>query len=881
MQLRLVFPLIFSSVLSGQGPAALILDSGGATVKRPSNDLAISLPSGELLYPGDEVVGGSSPLSLQFCASKERIRYAPRSTLAITAREIQLRSGSVEQRTPVSVCTLPDLPAVHEPRFYGAALARDVNLPTSQAPLSADQRRELDPIEQGLAAEPNNVTLLLAKGAALERFGLHGEAADVYRRLEGAWTNVDWPRSLLHRVREKQRQRGEAENTADLPGKTYALVVGVSGYPKLRPNEQLRFAHRDALTFASYLRSAKGGALPADQLRLLLNEQATTAAIRNGIATFLRARARKQDTVILFLATHGVVDQDGYILTHDSDPEDLRSTALPMREIQSLLEEEFAHVGRVLVYVDACRAGTIGAISRQTDVHRIIEVMLRMDGAEILGILASGRGEVSFESDRFGGGHGAFSYFLLRGLNGDADEDSNGIVESGELIKYVRDRVREATLRAQNPKEQGNMPDDARLVNDTRADGIQLSGWQPLDPEIARRRARGLAAPPDPSSAGEQQLEALNRQRIELQNKGQEVILRYLRGEAVPQRKEDFAAGERYFRAALAIDPDALAIESRALFCQGRALLFDKRFDEGVTVLERAARIDPAGAYTWNALGIAYLERAEYTRAAEAFRDAIRRAPFWAYPRHNLALAFTELGDSGAAQLAYKQAIEVAPLTAYLRYNHGLLLGRVNLQRDAETEIKRAIRLAPEEADPYNALGFLYASRGKRKQAEAQYRIAIGKDEHSPLARHNLALLLSTDRKRSGEAVTLWQENTRLAPEFTASRISLAATLADAGRMNEGIAELENILKVEPDLISARLALATIYQKTGKMVESINHLRYVAPRTASAAVWEQLGDGRRATGQTGDAREAYQEALRLSAGRKDKRRIEDKLRGIQ
>jgi len=884
MPLRLaIFLLLFSSCLYAQNPVGLILEASGASVRRVSNALSIAAPTGDLLYEGDELSAGTGHLAVQHCGSSERLTYVPGSVLTVGARGMQIRSGALQQRTSIAICTLPDLASNVEPRFYGPAFTRgEVLLPRATA-LSPAQDRAISPVTQALAVDPGNPSLLVAKGALLERFGLHHEAAESYGQLQSLWTSVDWPRKLVHRVREKERQQGEPQIAANQPGKTFALVVGISDYPKLQADEQLRFAHRDALTFASYLRSQKGGALPDDQLRVLLNEKATTAAIRNGIAAFLRERARKQDTVILFLATHGVVDEDGYILTHDSDPEDLRSTALPMREIQSLLLEEFAHVGRVLVYVDACRAGTIGAITRQTDIHRILEVMLRMDSPEILGILASGRGEVSFESDRFGGGHGAFSYFLLRGLNGDADEDRDGIVESGELIKYVRDRVREATLRAQNPKEQGNMPDDARLVSDIRVSGIELAEWKPLDPAIARKRTRGLTqgrpAFADTTIA-DPLLEERNRLRVTLQNKGQQIILRYLRGEAEPQRKEDFVLGERYFREALQLDPDALALESRALFCQGRALLFDKRFEEGIRLLERAALLDGPGAYSWNALGIAYLEKAEYARAAEAFRDAIQRAPFWAYPRHNLALALTEQGDTNGALLAYKQAIDVAPLTAYLHYNQGLLLSRQNQNRDAESALKRAIQLAPASPDPSNALGFLYATRGKRKQAEALYRIAIGKDQKSPLARHNLALLLSADRKRAAEATALWEENTRTAPDFLASRISLASAWADAGRVSDAIHQLEMVISANSELVSARLALANLFQRAGRMDESIAPLRHVLQHSPNPGAWEQLGDALRQIQNLDEARKAYQESLRMSTDHRTRRRIEGKLRGL-
>ena len=41
-----------------------------------------------------------------------------------------------------------------------------------------------------------------------------------------------------------------------------------------------------------------------------------------------------------------------YILTYDSDPQDLSATAIPMAEIQSLVDDELSKVGRVVLMAD-------------------------------------------------------------------------------------------------------------------------------------------------------------------------------------------------------------------------------------------------------------------------------------------------------------------------------------------------------------------------------------------------------------------------------------------------------------------------------------------------------------------------------------------------
>jgi tetratricopeptide (TPR) repeat protein len=123
-----------------------------------------------------------------------------------------------------------------------------------------------------------------------------------------------------------------------------------------------------------------------------------------------------------------------------------------------------------------------------------------------------------------------------------------------------------------------------------------------------------------------------NQLRVALENKAQEVLLRYLSGDQTPQTRQEFQQGARYMEAARTLTHESLFLEGREDFFQGRALLFDKKFPQAAELLEQAVRIDPGAAYGFNALGIAYLEQAQYEKAIPAFRDAVRRARRWSYP---------------------------------------------------------------------------------------------------------------------------------------------------------------------------------------------------------------------------------------------------------
>ena len=128
----------------------------------------------------------------------------------------------------------------------------------------------------------------------------------------------------MHEQHELVARGTAATSTFAGTGQTYALLVGVSDYAKLPPEQKLLFADRDAELMQSYLQSARGGTVPAENIRLLRNQDATVAAVRNGIGEFLRARATENDTVILFLAAHGVAESSGaYIIAYDTDPDNL------------------------------------------------------------------------------------------------------------------------------------------------------------------------------------------------------------------------------------------------------------------------------------------------------------------------------------------------------------------------------------------------------------------------------------------------------------------------------------------------------------------------------------------------------------------------------
>lgn len=901
----------------------LVLNGANGKVLRANTETPLAARPGDLLFSGDGLRTDTSPASFLFCPTKNIDTLGPAGEVRLDTKAPKVKAGKITEQ-PARACTLPQTLRIGaaSQQHYGVTMTRGLNKPeippVPRDQLPADVVAELAPYDASLKNDPKDQGALVSEATIFENHKLPANSLELYYKLREQWPDAVWVKSKIFELEQSIADQAAAKSAAAVAGgTTYALLIGISKYQK--PDLSLQYAERDASTFSDFLKSPRAGGLNLNNVLLLTDDKATTAAVRLGFQDFLKRRATKADTVIILVAGHGTVDgKDAYILTYDSDPQDLKSTALPMAELQSLFEEQLAKVGRVLLFVDVCKAGTIGTIQNNT-VNATVENFKNLEG-DLLGIMGSRRKELSREGPEFGGGHGAFSYFVLKGMEGAADENGDGAVTGEELIRYVTTQVPRATAEKQHPQDIS--PGTVNIkISDMKKPGINLANWRILmdsrsgQPMYLASTSPGSALSEDQASddidhftaavqAGrilpsdsdsafnalaklkteldpEVYTERENQLRIALENKAQQVLLRYLTGEQTPQSKQEFEQGARYMEAARTLTHESLYLEGRADFFQGRALLYDKNFPQAANLLEQAVRIDPGAAYGFNALGIAYLEQAQYDKAIPAFRDAVRRAQHWSYPLHNEALAYVETGDYKSAIRAYQEAIRLTPQYSYLPYNLGLVYQRLNRRRDAEASYKKATALSPDSAEPYNALGTLKASEGKRDEAERLYREALQKNSSLLAARHNLALLLADEKNRQQEAIDLWRANLQQSSDYLPSRLSLAATLATNGDNAGAIAEYRKVLDAKPNYAGARFALASLLVKTGDAEAALQELRELSKlEPQNSGVFEQIGDAEAARKHTAEAVAAYKSALNFAPDRDARKRLNSKVKGL-
>ncbi|MDX1744407.1 MAG: caspase family protein [Halobacteriales archaeon] len=242
-------------------------------------------------------------------------------------------------------------------------------------------------------------------------------------------------------------------------GTRYAVVIGVSEYRDERIGS-LRYADDDAEAFYDFLLSEKAGmgGFDPEHVRLLLDDEADTRSVRTALTTFLR-QVTENDIVIIYIAGHGAPDpsrpSDYYLLTHDTEADNFAGTAVSMADVNAYVANLRAR--DVLVFTDACHSaalslGPVGVRSGPSNaINDLFLDRLTTSAAGLLTFTASETNQYSQEGSQWGGGHGVFTYQLLRGLEGAADEDGDGIVALGEVLEFTRSEVRRSTNGAQVP----------------------------------------------------------------------------------------------------------------------------------------------------------------------------------------------------------------------------------------------------------------------------------------------------------------------------------------------------------------------------------------------------------------------------------------------
>ncbi|MCM1452310.1 MAG: caspase family protein [Clostridium sp.] len=252
---------------------------------------------------------------------------------------------------------------------------------------------------------------------------------------------------------------------ASMAQSTYLLSVGIADYKEIN---DLRLSENDAEDVAVLMRA--NGA----EATVVKGADATHEGVILALRSIL-AKAKPEDSVVFYFSGHGY---EGGFCCWDmatkspslnpgnaakaGDAQRLNKAnryygGLSYAELQVLFRN--CRAGKKMIIADACFSGGL-----QKGNHLNASVQSAKKG-ELVFFLSSQPDETSLEFA--GGRNGLFTEYLLKGLGGEADKNSDGVISLGELYGYVQGGVSEYAAKvphSQHPVMWGRFKADMPVL---------------------------------------------------------------------------------------------------------------------------------------------------------------------------------------------------------------------------------------------------------------------------------------------------------------------------------------------------------------------------------------------------------------------------------
>src|SRR5688572_4718751 len=248
----------------------------------------------------------------------------------------------------------------------------------------------------------------------------------------------------------------------------YALIIGNTEYidPGLA---QLTAPGNDAVAFARVLEDRNICAF--EEVKLLL-DQASTSVIE-AIDEFFDDK-KPSDLLVLYFSGHGVRDEIGslYLAFKNTIRSRLRSSAIKSDYIRDAMNQSRSK--RQVVILDCCNSGAF-LQGMKAEVGGTMGMISAFQGYGRYVLTASDEVQFAWEGDKIIGqtDHSLFTHFLLKGLQGDADIDSDGRITVDELYDYTYEQISKVTPRQTPRKDASKQEGEIVLRQITRIEDIK------------------------------------------------------------------------------------------------------------------------------------------------------------------------------------------------------------------------------------------------------------------------------------------------------------------------------------------------------------------------------------------------------------------------
>ncbi|MBD3286574.1 hypothetical protein GF359_08375 [candidate division WOR-3 bacterium] len=233
---------------------------------------------------------------------------------------------------------------------------------------------------------------------------------------------------------------------------------------------EISYAENDAKIVAQYFENVLG--VPSENLYTLYDERASYSDFEDLLRRILPNATKGGKVLYFYYAGHGtpLSDEEGkgkaYLVPYDGVlgsqyklyPTDTLYAALGALQVDD-----------VVVFVDACFSGAgrsaIASGQRPLIMSRI-ETVSWPSKLRVIAAAQSTETALDYEEVK----HGLFTYYLLHGLRGSGDANSDGSLEIEELYQYIHENVLHTSTKVMLKRQEPvympeDIPGDLKIVD--------------------------------------------------------------------------------------------------------------------------------------------------------------------------------------------------------------------------------------------------------------------------------------------------------------------------------------------------------------------------------------------------------------------------------
>ena len=237
-----------------------------------------------------------------------------------------------------------------------------------------------------------------------------------------------------------------------------ALIIGIEAYSRL---PQAQYADSDATHFYDYANQSLG--VPPHKIKLLTDTKASRTNLLLAMRSWMRTEVNGKSDVYIFFAGHGLASADGsktYLLPEDGERDLLDETSI----LRDDLIASAKGAKTITLFLDTCYSG--GTRTNEillADARPIAIVPDKSALPSNVTVLAAASG-AQLSSTYEAAQQGLFSYWLMKGLEGDADTNKDKKITTGELHEYVAKQVGPMAQRRNRQQDPQLMGDSTRVL---------------------------------------------------------------------------------------------------------------------------------------------------------------------------------------------------------------------------------------------------------------------------------------------------------------------------------------------------------------------------------------------------------------------------------